>query len=341
MMDSLILALLLDPAVAAVPPVNPHSAVEATRSTAPMDVVREPRNAIAFRLENDVVSGSDSNYSSGLELSWLRNGRGPMDRVWDWFGLSGGQYVTGYEIGQLIVTPRVITTAVPDPADRPYAGLAFISLSTQRVEGNRLDGMKLIVGVAGPASGAAEIQRWFHLHTGGPVPQGWDSQLKNEPILNLVYEHRRRWRLNRSDRAWGTDIVPSIGGMLGNVLVQGKAGSRLRFGFNLPDDFGTTQVRGLGALPHSRRSQANRSFGIYGFVGGNADLVARNLTLDGNTFRDGPSVDKHAVYWGGKVGVAVWVRSVEVTFAYVAWSPEYVAQTGWSRFGTASVTVLF
>ncbi len=272
MLESLVLALLLDQAVAAVSPTDPPPAVAATTSTVPADVGRGPRNTTTCRPENDVVSGSDRSYSSGLELSWLRDGRGPTGRVWEWLGLSGGQYVTGYEIGQLVVTPRVITTAVPDPADRPYAGLAFVSVATQRVERNRLDGMKLITGVVGPASGAAETQRRLHRHTGSPVPQGRDRQLNNEPILNMVYEHRRRWRLNAPNRAWGADVVPSVGKVLGNVLVRGKAGSRFRSGFNLPDDFGTTQVRGLGALPYPRRAQTARSYGINGFVGGPASV---------------------------------------------------------------------
>jgi hypothetical protein len=300
-------------------------------------------DTVSVRLENDIISGSDSNYSSGAAVTLTRKGRGPLGGLWEWLGARDGRLISSYELGQLIVTPADIAKPIPDPADRPYAGLLYGALSTQLVHGDRFHGLKLVAGVVGPASLAAHTQKQVHRWTGSLMPQGWDHQLKNEPILNAVYEHRQRHTLLASKDGWGVEAIPRFGGMLGNVLVQAQVDGQVRVGYNLPDDFGRTLMRGLGNLPFplARPGTGPRRFGAYAFAGGGANLVARNLTLDGNTFRDGPRVEKIPLFPAGEVGVSVWTSSFEATFSYVFWGREYEAQAKVSRFGTATISVRF
>jgi lipid A 3-O-deacylase len=331
----LALGLLVPP-----PPGSDETAVPDLPAPPPTST-SSPATVVSFRWENDVVSGTDENYSNGVSLSFSREGRGLLGGLWSKLGGTDGRLVSGYEFGQLIVTPRDIKRPVPDPLDRPYAGLLYVAASTERVRGNRFDGMKFITGVVGPASGAAETQRWFHRVSGHPEPKGWEHQLRNEPILNLVYEHRRRYALARSESGWGAELIPVAGAMLGNVLVQAQADGQLRLGFNLPDDFGTSLMRGLGNLPFPRQRAGGRTFGIYGFLGGGANLVARNLALDGNSFSDGPRVDKRPFFAAAEAGVSVWTRWFELTATYVAWGREYDAQTKPSQFGAATIAFRF
>lgn len=299
---------------------------------------------VALRWENDVIAGTDQNYSNGTSLTFSRDGRGVLGGIWGWFGAKDGRWITSYELGQIIVTPADIKRPIPDPTDRPYAGLLYGALSTQFVHGNGFHGLKVITGMVGPASGAAQTQKAVHRVTGNPQPQGWDYQLKNEPIFNVVYEHRRRFTLADSDADWSAQAIPVVGGMLGNVLIQAQANVQVRAGYHVPDDFGTTLMRGLGNLPFPRDSSetgAPPKFGMYVFAGGGANLVARNLSLDGNTFRDGPSVAKKPVFPAGELGATVWTRWFELTLTYVVWGREYDAQTRTSDFGAATVAVHF
>jgi lipid A 3-O-deacylase len=299
---------------------------------------------VALRWENDVIAGTDRNYSNGTSLTLSRDGRGVLGGIWGWFGAKNGRWITSYELGQIIVTPADITRPIPDPTDRPYAGLLYGALSTQFVHGHSFHGLKVITGMVGPASGAAQTQKAVHRVTGDPQPQGWDYQLKNEPILNLVYEHRRRFTLAQSDAGWSVQAIPVVGGMLGNVLIQAQANGQFRAGYHLPDDFGTTLMRGLGNLPFPRdpaETRAPRKFGAYLFAGGGANLVARNLSLDGNTFRDGPSVPKEPLFAAGEAGATIWTRWFEVTATYVMWGREFAAQTRASHFGAATVAIHF
>jgi len=299
---------------------------------------------VASRWENDIIAGTDQNYSNGTSLTFSRDGRGVLGGVWGWFGAKDGRWITSYELGQIIVTPADIKRPIPDPTDRPYAGLLYAALSTQFVHGNSFHGLKVITGMIGPASGAAETQKAVHKVTGIPQPQGWGYQLQNEPIFNLVYEHRRRFTLADSPVGWSVQAIPVVGGMLGNVLIQAQANVQFRAGYHVPDDFGTTLMRGLGNLPFPRDSSETGTppkFGMYVFAGGGANLVARNLSLDGNTFRDGPSVAKKPVFPAGEFGATVWTRWFELTLTYVVWGREYDAQTRTSDFGAATVAVHF
>ena len=326
------LPVVLPPGIGAQPPASKEPPADRHRSV------------VSFRWENDVVAGTDDNYTNGISLTFSRDGRGPLGGIWGWFGPVDGRFVSSYELGQMMYTPRDIRRPVPDPTDRPYAGLLYVALSTEYVHGNRFDGLKFITGVVGPASLGEQAQKVFHSLTGNPEPQGWAYQLKNEPILNMVYEHRRRYTLAEWKSGWGAEAIPVVGGMLGNVLIQAEADAQFRIGYNLPDDFGTTLMRGMGNLPFPRsRADATsaHAFGAYLFAGGGGNLVARNLTLDGNTFRDGPRVPKKPAFGAAEVGVSIWSGYFELTLTYVYWGREYESQTQASRFGAATIAMHF
>ncbi len=303
-----------------------------------------PRSAVSLRLDNDIIAGTDKDYSSGFSLALSREGRGPLGGIWDWLGAGGGRLVTSYELGHVITTPANILAPVPDPNDRPYAGVLFGALATQMVKGDRLDGLKLMVGVVGPASLAAPIQRAIHTVTLSDQAHGWDYQLRNELLVNVFYEHRRRYTLHASPGGWGVQAIPRAGASVGNLQVQAQVETYVRVGRHLPDDFGSSLPRGLGNLPLPARGGGAGmpdGSGAHVFAGSGVFLVARNLTLDGNTFADGPRVEKRHLVPSGEVGLSVWKRRVEATISFVAWGREFAAQWRPCRFGTATLTYSF
>lgn len=303
-----------------------------------------PQYAISLRWENDAFAGRDRDYSNGMSVALAWRGEGLIGNFWKLFGADSGRWVTGLEVGQLIMTPADITREVPDPNDRPYSGILYGAWTTQYIRDSAFHGLKLIGGVVGPASLAEETQRVVHQITRSDEPAGWDYQLKDEPVVNLVYEHRRRFELLPSQDGFGIELIPTAGAMLGNVLIQAQAGAQLRAGFHLPDDFGTTLMRGLGNLPfpHSCRAEDRRGqSGVYLFVGGAVNLVGRNLSLDGNTFRDGPRVEKEIFFPAAEFGISFWSRHFQGTFSYVFWGEEHKGQQGYSQFAAITATFYF
>ncbi len=75
------------------------------------------------------------------------------------------------------------------------------------------------------------------------MPNGWDNQLKDEPVLGVFYD--RKWKLRQSkiDSGFSYDLIPHMGAGLGNALIYAHAGAGLRFGWNLPNDFSTFTIR--------------------------------------------------------------------------------------------------
>lgn len=302
------------------------------------------RHAVSLRWENDALADTDENYSNGISLAYTHSGKGLLGGLWSWFGAEGHTLYSSYDVGQIMVTPMDTSRPVPDPEDRPYVGMLSFGLSTQMRQGNLFHGLKFVTGVVGPASQADEVQAWFHELIGNNKAQGWAYQLDNEPIFNLVYEHRRRYALMPADSEWGAEVLPVLGAMLGNVLIQAQAGAQLRFGYHLPDDFGTTLMRGLSTLPNGLSAGSGENpprWGFYLFASGSGVAVARNLTLDGSTFEDSPSVDKKPFFLTGEIGLSIWTRWFEVTGSYVCWGKEFEGQERATRFGALYITVPF
>src|SRR3546814_8870959 len=109
----------------------------------------------------------------------------------------------------------------------------------------------------------------------------------------------------------GVDVTPHLGAALGNVYTYGAGGLTLRFGEDLPDDYGPPRIR--PALPGSDYFRPTDDFGWYFFAGAEGRIVARNIFLDGNTFKDSHSVDKRPLVADLQAGIAVNLRSEEHT----------------------------
>jgi len=276
--------------------------------------------AAGFRFENDAFAGTDKWYTDGWSLGVSHSGPSWMDPVADWLPWGEGRRTVGYDMAQAMFTPADKERNPPDPNDRPYAGILGFGLTLHVEKTNSYHGLKFITGVIGPATLAEETQDFVHRLIGSGKAQGWDYQLHNEPIFNFLYEYRHKFRLFGHREQWSAEALPFGGGWLGNMLIQGQIGGIARFGYNMPDDFGPTLVRGMDFMPPPRRdaqwqSKFDWGFSIYGGAIGN--LVLRDITLDGNTFQDSPSVDKKYFVPGAGVGAVLSHRRFQVSFTYI------------------------
>jgi lipid A 3-O-deacylase len=321
--------------------------------------MKRARQAAVFTayFENDILGNTDQHYTAGTKLSWLssdysqwRQHEGVASQVGDRLPLvnePGTQKNLGFAIGQNIYTPQRKDLVVPDPADRPYAGWSYLEFSFLSKSDSRLDTLSFQLGIIGPHSYAKQIQREVHRIIDSEQALGWDHQLKDEFGMNVVFE--RKWRLY----AWpvadvlGVDFVPHVGVSLGNVQTYANTGGTARLGFNLPSDFGVQLIRpgGAGSTPSNDqdpRVSLQKNFSVFIFGAADGRAVARDIFLDGNTFRDSPSVDKEALVADLSYGVGVIAGRWQLTFTQVTRTREFTRQVErFNRFGSATLSMAF
>lgn len=302
------------------------------------------RGIFSFSFENDVFAADDNHYTNGVRASFLsaeNHMPGWLESVADSLpGMSPeGRKRWGVAAGQSMYTPNDISISPPDPTDQPYAGWLYGSVTLHSDSGHRLDTWQLTAGMVGPSSKAAEVQDFVHDMIGSTDPQGWDYQLRDEPGIILSYERKWRGLAQFSPFGLGADITPSIGGSIGNVFTHANVGAVARIGYDLPADYGPPLIR--PNLSGSDFFVPSKRFGWYLFAGLEGRAVARNIFLDGNTFRDSPSVDKEIFIGGAQLGAALTFGNTRLAYTHIMRTPEFEGQDGIEEFGAVTLSYRF
>jgi hypothetical protein len=300
---------------------------------------------LSLVVENDLFVDTDRHYTNGIRLSWLA----PLGNEPGWVKDTARQLPmfaqaddirVEFALGQSMFTPTDTSQRVPDPTDRPYAGWLYANIGVVAETGRRLDQMALGLGAIGPLSLAEQSQKFVHDVRGFSKPRGWDSQLKNEPTVQLTWQ--TSWRALVSGPLFmglGFDATPHAGLAVGNVFDYVNGGLTLRFGQHLPDDFGPPRVE--PSLPGSGFFKSDNRFGWYLFGGVDGRAVARNLFLDGNTFRNSPDVDSKLFVGDLQFGIAIVIDNVRLAYTHVLRTKEFDGQDRPDRFGAVSVSTRF
>jgi lipid A 3-O-deacylase len=260
--------------------------------------------------ENDsLYFNSDKHYTQGLRLSFLSPLLAPggwSEGVFDFVGNIPMVFANGAQshrrvawfVGQSIFTPKNLDIKPPDPRDRPYGGWLYAGPSLmQESNGNQLENFEIEAGVIGPGAFGRQAQNDFHQFIGIHQAQGWSNQLQNEPGGVLAYD--RLWRFGVPFLSWttdgvqnGVDIVPQIGAAIGNVFDYVQAGAQIRIGHHLETDYGPIRVRpSLSGTDYFNGANLGDDIGWYIFAGAGGRAVARNIFLDGNSFRTSAHVE--------------------------------------------------
>lgn len=296
-------------------------------------------------LENDLFYNLDRHYTNGVQAVWTT----ARDEVPDWtrnwarlvpFFAQDGHVRAVFALGQNMYTPSDIETRDPPLTERPYAGWLHGSAGLINETNRRMDQLQLTLGMVGPASLAEPAQKIVHRLTDAPRPQGWDTQLKNEPGLVITYQRSWRYDLLEST-GFGVDVMPHVGGAVGNIATYADVGFMFRAGWQLPADFGPARIQ--PSLPGSGffEPDARHPVGLYTFLGFSGRAVARNIFLDGNTFRDSRSVDRKVWVADVQAGLAVNVYNARITYTHVFRTREFASQKEGDEYGAVAVTWQF
>jgi lipid A 3-O-deacylase len=310
----------------------------------------DDHSRISLLEENDsLYFKTDKHYTQGLRLSYLSPSSAPGG-YWDWAfdALAGISFLApthtdrrhSFFLGQSIFTPDNLAERPPDAHDRPYAGWLYGGMSLLQTSGSgMLEDWEIEAGVVGPGAAGKLVQNDWHQFIGIKQARGWSNQVQNEPGGVLSYDRLWRVRLT-SAGGLGVDVVPEIGATVGNVFDYGEAGGMIRFGNGLEADYGPARVRpSLSGTDYFDSAGIGDGVSGYFYLGAQGRIVARNLFLDGNSFRASPSVQHKTLVADVQAGVALmWSRRVRFDFSVVRRTEEFVGQRAPDVIGTAALS---
>ena len=201
----------------------------------PLPLVSKPekkalRNSQSFGFDNDIlVPGSrDQDYTYGL--NWTVSGEGVTDHWaslhsqlgWIDDGIGIAQYDGGsirserIEYGLFGFTPEDITQSAPQPGDRPYAGLVYVSSTQERYQPAQEVSWQstLTLGVLG-LDVVGDLQQSVHALTGSDEPRGWENQISAGGEPTLRYSLARQQLLYQSGN--GVEVKSTTLGSVGFI----------------------------------------------------------------------------------------------------------------------------
>ena len=318
-------------------------------------------DTLTIYLENDLFAfdHNDRYYTHGTKISWisgdLSNYRDIMiapswmqrfiERM-PFVNDPGEQRSVSVSLGQNIYTPEDKERSDLVSDDRPYAGVTYLGLGLHSKNERRMDTLEFGIGIVGRHSYAEDCQQEVHNWTDSAKPKGWSHQLHDEPILNLYFE--RKWKAFKTGSpGLGFDCIPHMGVAVGNAYTGINLGGQVRFGWNIPNDFGTYLIRpgSDSSAPvddtDPRFFSPPHRFGIHLFLAADGNAVARNILLDGNTFRDSHSVDKKPLVANLTGGIGIIIHRFKITYSYVHQTKEFETQKNEQRFGAVAVSFTF
>lgn len=322
------------------------------------DCPEDNPSTLLVRSDNDVYgrANQDHNYTAGAAITWVSPGLGDYseDACLPGFirGLNSGlgwlqprdadrrNLVLTYT--HALYTPEDGTRSDLILDDRPYAGVLMFGIGWNGRRGDTLGTTHLRIGTTGPSAQGEAAQDAVHQIFGRNRFRGWDNQLRDEVLVQLL--HERLWRLHRSEygdaMAW--DLIGHAGGSLGNLATYANGGFELRWGKHLPDDFGTDPFRPAGdnTAPGDRPDLGD-AWGWHFFAGVDARYVLQDITLDGNSWKDSHSVDRREAVGDLSLGVAITRGPWKIAGSHIRRTREFVGQDARPIFGSVTVSRTF
>lgn len=310
-------------------------------------------------LENDIFAGEDQDYTNGLKLTWSspiyqayppeawpHRWLYPILRKLPFKDSEQNRNNITYSLGQNIYTPEDIEEEDLIEDDRPYAGITYGSIGFHNRTQKEMDTLELYLGMVGPHSYAEESQKAVHALFNDKDPEGWDNQLDDEPVIGIVYSHKKKMLDSDVGKSFGYECILDTGGGLGNAMTFYNLGLTFRLGWNMPNDFGNFPIRPASAFngafdARDPRMRSEKNFGLHLFCSVDGKAVLRDIFLDGNTFSDSHSVDKKPVVADYVTGVGIIMGKVKLSMAYVIRTESFEEQDGSQRFGSVNLSISY
>ncbi len=250
-----------------------------------------------------------------------------------------GQARISVDVVSQIYNPLDTKSGNPPLYDRPYAGVLMANLGLIQDTPTTRSTLVLGLGVLGPLSAGQTIQNNVHDMIGQDRVKGWNTQITNQPIIQLTSERTWRAKLGQAGPV-EFDALPVLTASVGTLRNYIQSGVAVRFGQGLESDFGP---------PGTRPSRAGgdyfrriRDVAWYVYAGADGRWVMTDQAIQGNIF--GGSRGVTAQRWVSDMygGVAFLVAGMRFTYMHRFTTQEFTGQNGGlHQMGSLSLSMRF
>ncbi|MBT8043435.1 MAG: lipid A deacylase LpxR family protein [Verrucomicrobiae bacterium] len=324
---------------------------------------------LTFFLDNDLFTGTDSNYTNGARISYITEGKplidipfvqknlerlsgdgesaGWIQKIWGFQNPREVEYSYGFALTQLMFTPETRESLTPPPGEHPYAGWLGIGFSLHARDAHALNSVEISFGITGKHSYAQESQDFIHELRDIEKFQGWDSQIPEEFTVNIDFNQRRCWVfLDDVELPLNLEIdgFHETGYSFGNYLTAAHIGGLVRFGWNLPVEFSDPRLTTSAHTQklYSDESVNSKRWSFYVLAGARASGILHDITLDGPVFRSfDTGVDREPLVGELYAGFGARYRGWELGYVHTYRSKRFKTQKDPQAFGSVSVRTHF
>jgi len=218
-------------------------------------------------------------------------------------------------LGQEIYTPnldRAPYTVEGWEFERPYAAWLFVSSTARFGRPQTMDELELAAGVTGQPALGQLAQTIAHTLNERYTREayGWETQVGFEP--GFLARYRRTWLARAAQRRGpGVELQPFVGAAAGNILTNAEVGLQLRLGVALSHPWHVPAWENRPALE------------LFALGGVRQELVARNISLDGNTLRPERAVHREHAVGEHTLGIGLRFRRITLSWRAVTRGREY------------------
>ncbi|MGI9276213.1 MAG: lipid A deacylase LpxR family protein [Endozoicomonas sp.] len=279
---------------------------------------------LQWGLDNDVLFKSDGDYTNGMFLSYSSSITGldtthPVARLVPYRQTDDLRFNWFVQLGQKMWTPSDTKIRAPLPDERPYAGQLYVDTGFMVFDEHSTFRMSVMGGIVGPSAGAEFSQKWVHNLIGNSKPKGWDYQVKDQMVAELMMDYDRLFTRIPGER--GDHEFSGYGSLAaGNLQPQVAAGLGWRWGKSLASNFNAAALRPFRQKPMVL-DNLNNSWFLYG------NLEARyrfdDITLNGDTPREVPDVTLEKGQGTAALGVVGFREKFGAGFSVVAYSKSF------------------
>jgi len=301
---------------------------------------------ISFQTENDADIRDDGDYTYGgsLGILFFREALESSILHIPFTDYKSADNYISFNFTQKMYTPQNFTSTELIKDDRPYAGYMYLQSSLHQSLNRTLKSLTLQVGMVGSSVKMKEVQTIIHSLIGSEKPKGWNYQLKDEAIVQLNYSQKKYYNLDYIlDNKFSSSIVPEFGVELGNASSKLYTSALFRWGKNVPKDYGSSFIdnTNYSKIPLVKKEKEQKKWRYYLNLGLKANLIARDIFLDGNSFKDSNSVTKNNFTVDIIYGLSFAYKKFEIDYIRKHSTKEFKEQKDYYSYGSLLLSYNF